>query len=237
MRNLKAIYFKEIKSYFNSPMAYIFLVIFTVINGYFFTRTFFLFDQSDMRSLFNIIPLVYIFFIPAVTMGLIAREKNMGTMEVISTLPLKDMDFVLGKFLSALSLIIIGLFITLIHFFTLTQVGTNIDYGAIFTGYLGLALVGAVYSSVGTFASSVTDNQVVAFIIGIFIVIIFFLMDKMLMFVPISLAGIIQFLSVDYHLSNISRGVIDSRNLIYFSSVVGFFLFMTVRVLEIRKWR
>ena len=237
MRNLKAIYFKEIKSYFNSPMAYIFLVIFTVINGYFFTRTFFLFDQSDMRSLFNIIPLVYIFFIPAVTMGLIAREKNMGTMEVISTLPLKDMDFVLGKFLSALSLIIIGLFITLIHFFTLTQVGTNIDYGAIFTGYLGLALVGAVYSSVGTFASSVTDNQVVAFIIGIFIVIIFFLMDKMLMFVPVSLAGIIQFLSVDYHLSNISRGVIDSRNIIYFSSVVGFFLFMTVRVLEIRKWR
>ncbi|SVB80543.1 uncharacterized protein METZ01_LOCUS233397 [marine metagenome] len=228
---------KEMKSYFNSPMAYIFLIIFAVINGYFFTRTFFLFNQSDMRSLFNIIPLVYIFFIPAVTMSLIAKEKNLGTMEVMSTLPLKDMDFVLGKFLAALSLIVIGLFITLIHFFTLTQVGTNIDYGAIFTGYLGLALAGAVYSSVGTFASSVTDNQVVAFIIGIFIVIIFFLMDKMLMFVPMSLTSLIQFLSVDYHLSNISRGVIDSRNLIYFSSVVGFFLFMTVRVLEIRKWR
>ena len=237
MRNLKAIYMKEMKSYFNSPMAYIFLVIFSVINGYFFTRTFFLFNQSDMRSLFNIIPLVYIFFIPAVTMSLIAREKNLGTMEVISTLPLKDMDFVLGKFLSALSLIVIGLLITLIHFFTLTQVGTNVDYGAVFTGYLGLALAGAVYSSVGTFASSLTDNQVVAFIIGIFIVIIFFLMDKMLMFVPVSLTGLIQFLSVDYHLSNISRGVIDSRNLIYFSSVVGFFLFMTVRVLEIRRWR
>ena len=228
MRNMKAIYMKEMKSYFNSPMAYIFLIIFAVINGYFFTRTFFLFNQSDMRSLFNIIPLVYIFFIPAVTMSLIAKEKNLGTMEVMSTLPLKDMDFVLGKFLAALSLIVIGLFITLIHFFTLTQVGTNIDYGAIFTGYLGLALAGAVYSSVGTFASSVTDNQVVAFIIGIFIVIIFFLMDKMLMFVPMSLTGLIQFLSVDYHLSNISRGVIDSRNLIYFSSVVGFFLFMTI---------
>jgi len=236
MRNLKAIYMKEMKSYFNSPMAYIFLVIFAVINGYFFTRTFFLFNQSDMRSLFNIIPLVYIFFIPAVTMSLIAREKNLGTMEVMSTLPLKDMDFVLGKFLSALSLIVIGLLVTLIHFLTLAQVGTNIDYGAVFTGYLGLALAGAVYSSVGTFASSLTDNQVVAFIIGIFIVIIFFLMDKMLMFVPLSLTGLIQFLSVDYHLSNISRGVIDSRNLIYFSSVVGFFLFMTVRVLEIRRW-
>ena len=237
MRNLKAIYFKEMKSYFNSPMAYIFLVIFVVINGYFFTRTFFLFNQSDMRSLFNIIPLVYLFFIPAVTMSLIAREKNLGTMELMSTLPLKNLDFVVGKFLAALSLIIVGLLFTLVHFFTLTQVGTNIDYGAVFTGYLGLVLAGAVYSSVGTFASSVTDNQVVAFIIGIFIVIIFFLMDKMLMFVPVSLAGIIQYLSVDYHLSNISRGVIDSRNLIYFASVVGFFLFMTIRVLEIRKWR
>ena len=237
MRNLKAIYFKEMRSYFNSPMAYIFLVIFTIINGYFFTRTFFLFNQSDMRSLFNIIPLVYLFFIPAITMSLIAREKNLGTMEIISTLPLKNLDFVAGKFLAALSLVLVGLLLTLVHFFTLIQVGTNIDYGAVFTGYLGLALAGAVYSSVGTFASSITDNQVVAFIIGIFIVIIFFLMDKMLMFVPVSLTGIIQYLSVDYHLSNISRGVIDSRNLIYFASVVSFFLFMTVRVLEIRKWR
>ena len=96
MRNLKAIYLKEMKSYFNSPMAYIFLVIFAIIIGYFFTRTFFLFNQSDMRSLFNIVPLIYIFFIPAVTMSLIAREKNLGTMEVISTLPLKDIDFVLS---------------------------------------------------------------------------------------------------------------------------------------------
>ena len=174
MRNLKTVYFKEMKSYLNSPMAYIFLVIFAVINGYFFTQTFFLFNQSDMRSLFNIIPLVYLFFIPAVTMSLIAREKILGTMEVISTLPLKDMDFVLGKFLAAFSLVLTGLLVTLIHFFTLAQVGTNVDYGAVFTGYLGLALVGAVYSSVGTFASSVTDNQVVAFIIGIFIVLVFF---------------------------------------------------------------
>ena len=237
MRNLIIVYLKEMKSYFNSPMAYIFLVIFAIINGYFFTRTFFLFDQSDMRSLFNIIPLVYLFFIPAVTMSLIAREKNLGTMEVISTLPLKDIDFVAGKFLAAFSLVVTGLLVTLIHFFTLMQVGTNVDYGAVFTGYLGLALAGAVYSSVGTFASSITDNQVVAFIIGIFIVLVFFLMDKMLMFVPVYLTGIIQYLSVDYHLSNISRGVIDSRNLIYFASVVGFFLFMTVRILEIRKWR
>ena len=237
MHNIKAVYFKEMKAYFNSPMAYIFLVVFAIITGYFFTRTFFLFNQSDMRSLFNIIPLVYLFFIPAITMGLIAREKNIGTMEVISTLPLNDFDFVIGKFLSAFSLVMAGLLITLVHFFTLTYVGTNIDIGAVFTGYLGLALVGAVYSAVGIFASSITDNQVVAFIIGIFIVLIFFLLDKMLIFIPMSLTELIQYLSVDYHLSNISRGVIDTRNLIYFISVTGFFLFMTIRVLEIRRWK
>tara|TARA_Y100000590_G_C15723753_1_gene1014416 strand:+ start:1238 stop:1951 length:714 start_codon:yes stop_codon:yes gene_type:complete len=237
MFNLKTIYLKELKSYFNSPMAYIFLVIFALINGYFFTRTFFLFNQSDMRSLFNIIPLVYLFFIPAITMSLIAREKNLGTMEVISTLPLKEIEFVVGKFLAAFTLVLTGLIVTLIHFITLSQVGTNVDYGAVFTGYLGLALAGALYSSIGTFASSVTDNQVISFIIGIFIVLVFFLLDKMLMFVPISIAGLIQYLSVDYHLSNISRGVIDSRNLIYFGSVIVFFLFITIQVLNIRKWR
>ena len=231
------IFKKELKSYFNSPMAYIFLVVFAIVNGYFFTNTFFLFNQSNMRALFNIVPLVYLFFIPAITMSLIAREKNIGTMEVISTLPIKDSDFVIGKFLSSLTLIIMGLAFTCIHLFTLINVGTNVDFGAVFTGYLGLMMVGAVYAAVGTFASSVTDNQVIAFIIAVFIVLVFFLMDKMLYFVPASVAGLIQYISVDYHLSNISRGVIDSRNIIYFASVIGFFLFMTVRVLEIRKWR
>ena len=237
LTNINIIFKKELKSYFNSPMAYIFLVVFAIVTGYFFTNTFFLFNQSNMRALFNIVPLVYLFFIPAITMGLIAREKNIGTMEVISTLPIKDVEFVVGKFMSALSLIALGLAFTLIHFFTLMNVGTNIDYGAVFTGYLGLLMLGAVYASVGTFASSVTDNQVIAFIMSVFIVLVFFLMDKMLYFMPVSIAGLIQYISVDYHLSNISRGVIDSRNIIYFASLIGFFLFTTVRVLEIRKWR
>lgn len=237
LTNINIIFKKELKSYFNTPMAYIFLVVFAIVTGYFFTNTFFLFNQSNMRALFNIVPLVYLFFIPAITMGLIAREKNIGTMEVISTLPIKDVEFVVGKFLSALSLIALGLAFTLIHFFTLMNVGTNIDYGGVFTGYLGLLMLGAVYASVGTFASSVTDNQVIAFIISVFIVLVFFLMDKMLHFMPVSIAGLIQYISVDYHLSNISRGVIDSRNIIYFASLIGLFLFTTVRVLEIRKWR
>ena len=236
MKNIKHIYLKELKSYFNGPMAYIFLVIFSLVNGYFFSNTFFIFGQSDMRALFQIIPLVYLFFIPAITMGIISKEKNIGTMEVMCTLPIKDYELVIGKYLSILSLLFVGLLLTGVMLFNLIAVGTNIDYGAIFTGYIGLFLAGSVYASMGIFASSLTDNQVVGFIIAIFFVLIFFLIDKLLIFMPNAIAGTMQYLSIDYHLSNISRGVIDSRNLIYFFSMIGLFLLLTVESLSSRKW-
>lgn len=236
MHNIMTIYKKELRSFFTSPMAYIFLVVFSLVNGYFFTNTFFLYNQSDMRALFGIVPLVYLFFIPAVSMGLISREKSLGTIEIISTLPVRERDIVLGKYLAGFTLILVALLTTAVHYITLYDVGTTVDHGAVFTGYLGLALLGGVYTSVGIFASSLTENQVIAFIVGIAIVLAFFLMDKLLFFVPASMAGIIQYLSTEFHLSNISRGVIDTRNLIYFGSVIGFFLSMTTRVLESRKW-
>ena len=237
MQNIKHIYLKELRSYFNGPMAYIFLIIFSLVNGYFFSNTFFIFGQSDMRALFQIVPLVYLFFIPAITMGIKSKEKNVGTMEVICTLPIKDFELVIGKYLSILSLLLVGLLLTSIMFFNLVAVGTNIDYGAVFTGYLGLFLAGSVYASMGIFASSLTDNQVVGFIIAIFFVLIFFLIDKLLIFMPNLIAGTIQYLSIDYHLSNISRGVIDSRNLIYFFSMIGMFLLLTIESLSSRKWK
>jgi len=237
MHNIKAVYQRELKTIFNSPMGYIFLVIFVLLSGYFFTSTFFLINQSDMRALFGVVPLVFLFFIPAVTMGLIAKERNLGTIEVISTLPIKESEFVVGKYLAGLSLILIGLAFTLVHFFTLINVGTNIDYGAVLCGYFGLALLGAFYAAIGIFSSSISDNQVVSFIVGIAIVISFFLMDKMLIFMPTGITGILQYLSVDYHLNNISRGVIDSRNLIYFGTMIWLFLAMAVRIIEMRKWR
>ena len=236
MYNILTIYKKELRSFFTSPMAYVFLVVFALVNGYFFTNTFFLYNQSDMRSLFGIVPLVYLFFIPAVSMGLISREKSLGTLEIITTLPVRERDIVIGKYLAGFTLIIVALFTTIFHYLTLYQVGTTIDHGAVFTGYLGLALLGGVYTAIGVFASSLTENQVIAFIVGIAIVLVFFLMDKLLMFVPASLAGIVQYMSTEFHLSNIARGVIDTRNLVYFGSVIGFFLFMTTRVLEARKW-
>ena len=237
MFNIRIILRREIQSFFNSPMAYIFLVIFAIVSGYFFTNTFFLFGQSDLRVLFDMIPLVYLFFIPAVSMGLIARENNIGTMETISTMPLSTYEFVIGKFLAGFCLIMLGLLATSIHFITLVFVGTNIDYGAIFSGYLGLALMGATFTSIGIYASSVTENQVVAFIIGVFLVLVFYMLDKTLVFAPQSIVGIIQFLAVDYHLSNISRGVIDSRNIIYFLSMIGFFIYLTIQTLVVRRWK
>ena len=236
MRSIIIIFKKELHSFFASPMAYIFLVVFALVNGYFFTNTFFLYDQSDMRALFSIVPLVYLFFIPAVSMGVISREKGLGTIEILATLPIRDLDLVLGKYLAVFTLILVGLLTSSIHYITQTFVGTNIDHGAIFSGYLGLALMGGVYAAIGIFSSSLTDNQVVAFIIGIAIVMVFFLMDQLLVFVPSSMAGIVQYLSTGFHLSNISRGVIDTRNLIYFFSMISFFLFLTTHNVESRKW-
>ena len=238
MNNIKHIFKKEVSSYFNSPMAYIFLVIFAIVTSFFFTNIFFKINQSDLRTLFNIIPLVYLFFIPAICMGLIAKEKNTGTMEVLTTLPITDKELVIGKFLSALFLIFVGLLFTFVQLYTLIQTGTDIDYGAIFTGYLGLFFLGAVYSSIGIFSSSISNDQIVAFIIGVFLVLIFYLMDKtILIFTPTFMASFVQYMAVDYHITNISRGVIDSRNIIYFLSIISFFLFMTIRLLESRKWK
>ena len=170
-------------------------------------------------------------------MGLIAREKSAGTMELLVTLPLEDWEVVVGKYLAAVALIGVGLLYTLFHFFTLAIVGTNIDLGAIFTGYIGLLLVGGVYTAAGTFCSAVTSNQITAFILGFLIVFAFFMMDNFLYFIPDFMAGTVQYISIEYHLSNISRGVIDSRNLVYFITVIAVFLILAVRVLEMRKWR
>ena len=236
-RHVGLIFRKEMAAYFNSPVAYITLVVFLLIGGWFFSSSFFLINESDLRVLFAIIPIIYLFFIPAVSMGLIAREKNTVTMEMLVTCPLEDWEVVVGKYLAAVALIGVGLLFTLFHLLTLALVATNLDPGAIFAGYLGLLLVGGVYAAAGIFCSAVTSNQITAFILSFLIVFVFFILDKMLLFAPTFLAALLQYLSIDYHLSNISRGVIDSRNLIYFGSAIGLFLMLAVKVLEMRKWR
>ena len=236
-RHVNVIFRKEMAAYFNSTVAYITLVVFLLIGGWLFASSFFLVGESDLRGLFSNIPMIYLFFIPAVSMGLIAREKSAGTMELLVTLPLDDWEVVVGKYLAAVALIGVGLLFSLFHFVTIVLVGTNVDVGAVFTGYLGLLLVGGVFAAASIFCSSVTSNQITAFILAFLIVFVLFMLGKVLFFVPGFLAAPLQYLSIDYHLANISRGVIDSRNIVYFGTVIALFLILAIRVLEMREWR
>lgn len=228
---------KEFNGYFNSPSAYIILVAFLLISGWFFVSPLFINNSAELRSLFNIVPILYIFFIPAITMGLIAKEKNTGTIELLTTFPIKDSEIILGKFWASLSLILTGLLFTLIYLITIVILGKNVDFGAIFCGYLGLIFLGAVYSSIGLFASSLTNNQIVAFIISFFIIFFLFILQYTLLLIPSYIVGLFQYLSIGYHFSNIARGVIDTRNIIYFLSLIVLFLKLSIIALRNRKWK
>ncbi|MEA1971961.1 MAG: ABC transporter permease [Candidatus Cloacimonadota bacterium] len=237
MTNSLLIAKKEIKSYFTSPAAYIALFVFLIIASWFFSNPMFLIGSATLRTLFNIIPIVYIFFIPAITMSLISKEKNTGTIEVLTTFPISDSEIVWGKFLGSLTIIVAGLAFTLVHLFTIMLIGENLDFGAILGGYLGLLLMGAAYSAIGIFASSLTDNQIIAFIIGLLIVFILFIVQSTLMYLPSSIANFFRFISSGYHFSNMMKGIIDSRDLIYFGSVILIFLKLSIVKMESRKWK
>ena len=227
---------KELKGYFDSPIAYIVITIFLLISGWFFFSDLFLVNQASLRNLFSIVPFIFMFFVPAVTMRLISEEKRSGTIELLLTLPVRDHEIILGKFLAGMILISVSVILTLVYTLTLSGLG-DLDAGSVVAGYLGLIFLGATYVSVGVFTSSLTQNQVVAFITSFLIIFILFMLNKVLIFVPSFLASFFEYLSVDYHFSNISRGVIDSRDLIYYLSIIFLFLFLSVRALESRKWR
>ncbi len=234
MGNIFAIYKREMKSYFNSPVAYIIITVFLLISGWFFQAGLFLVNEASVRNVMSIIPLIFIFFIPAITMRTISEEKKSGTIELILTLPLKESELVLGKFLASLSLLFIALVFTLAYVLTVSLLG-NPDEGSVIGGYIGLLLMGSVYLSFGIFASSLTENQIVAFIVGISIILVFFLLDKILVFMPLSIAGFLEYLSVDFHYNNILRGVIDSRDVIYYLSLIIFSLTLASQSLASRK--
>lgn len=237
LKNVNIIAKKELKNYFNSAAAYIVLVVFLLLSGWFFASPLFVNNQAELRSLFNIIPIIYLFFIPAVTMGLIAREKSSGTIETLTTLPINDNEIILGKFFASLRFIGIGLLFTLVHLLTIVVLGKNIDYGSIFCGYIGLILLSGVYSSIGIFTSSLSDNQIISFIISFLIVFFLFILEYSLFFIPSSLVGFFQYLSIGYHFSNLTRGVVDTRNIVYFISLIVIFLKLAVSVMESRKWK
>ena len=238
MNNVYAVFKKEFRSYFNSPIAYIFITAFLVFSGWLFFRGFFLIGQATMRPFFSILPWEFLFFVPAVTMRLWAEEKKMGTMELLMTLPLNDWEIVIGKFLAAFLFLAITVLLTFTFPLTLYYLGQP-DLGPILGGYIGALLMGAAYLSIGLFISSLTENQIVAFILSVFACFGLFIIGEpiVLTALPGWLAGIFSFLGLGAHFQSIGRGVIDSRDIIYYLSVIIFFLFLNTRFVESRKWR
>ncbi len=219
-----AILKKELKSYFNSPVAYIILVVFLGLGGWFFAQNLFIVGQANISGFIHIVPVLFLLLIPGLCMRLVAEERARGTIEVLSTLPLKDYEIVVGKWLAAFVLLLLGLCATLIYPATITILGKP-DFGVVFCSYLGITLLALLYTSIGIFASSITSSQIVAFVIGIFICFLFFIIGKVLTVLPIPLVSVFNYLSVDHHLNSIIRGVIDSRDLIFFFSLTFLFVF------------
>jgi ABC-2 type transport system permease protein len=236
---------KEINSFFNSLVAYMVIVVFLVGIGliaWVFPQTSILdYGFANLDPLFNTAPYVFMFLIPAITMRTFAEEKKGGTMELLLTRPLSDLQIILGKYFACLVLVLFALFPTLLYYFTVYNLGTpvgNIDTAAVVGSYIGLVFLGAVFTSIGVFASSITDNQIVAFILAVFLC--FFLYDGIASLASInvwsSYSYIISQWGIDFHYASVSKGLVDTVNLAYFLSLIVVMIYLTRLVLESRKW-
>ncbi len=218
MKQVIHIFGKEFRTYFVSPIAYIVISIFLLVTGWFFFMTFFLFDQADLRNFFGLLPITFSFVVPAITMRLFSEELNVGSYEILLTMPVTFRQVVLGKFLASLVFVAAMLVPTLAYPISVAFLG-ELDWGPVMGGYIGALLLGASFSAIGLFASSLTRNQIIAFITGMAICFSLTLIDKMLFFLPQVLLGFLQYLGADFHFRNISKGILDSRDILYFLSV------------------
>jgi ABC-2 type transport system permease protein len=240
------LFLKEINDFLNSLIGYIVMVVFLLMTGLFlwvFPLEFNILDfgYASLDGLFVIAPFVFLFLIPAITMRSFADEKKTGTLELLMTQPLKDIQVILAKYFAGVVLVIISLLPTLVYYFSVYQLGMppgNLDSGSIWGSYTGLFFLGASFVAVGIFSSSLTDNQIVSFILAV--VICFFLymgFEFIYTFLVSGKAGlVIQSLGLNAHYISMSRGVIDTRDLIYFISVTAIFILLTKVSLETRKW-
>lgn len=238
MRNVVTIAAKELRSYFNSTIAYVFMVLFLVLNTAFFfeLQKFFVVNQATLRDFFGLAPIIMLFFVPAVSMRMWAEERKLGTLETLLTLPLKDWEVVIGKFLAGFVFLLITLALTFPLPVMVAALG-HPDLGAIICGYIGLAFLGAAYLAIGLWVSSLTENQIVAFITAFVLCLALFMIgiDIILTAVPRAFVPFFKSLSLGSHFSSIERGVIDSRDILYYLSIIGFFLFLNVRSVEARR--
>ncbi len=236
MQNVIAIFQRELASYFDSPLAYIVIPVFLGLVGGFslFFQDVLSSGIASMRTVFFWSAVSYLLLIPAVTMRLFAEEKRTGSIELLVTMPVTEPQMVLGKYLAALTLMTIALALTFTWPVTLYAFGTP-DVGPLIGGYLGLFLLGAAFTAVGTAASALTSNQVVSFLVALLGCLVPFVSGYALARVPAPLLPLVQYLSTEYHFENLARGVVDSRNIIFYLSVVGLFLHVAVFALERRR--
>lgn len=228
------IFKKEIRDYFISPIGYIVICIFLLVTGWFFFATFFIYSEANLRSFFNLLPLTFALVIPAVTMRLFAEELHTGSYEMLLTLPVRLNDVIIGKFLAGAAFAAIMLVPTLAYALSITFIG-DLDWGPVVGGYLGAVLLGAAFSAVGVFASALTRNQIVACIVGMIICFTLTLFDRMVFFFPSQIVEAFTYLAASYHFQNISRGVIDSRDLLYFASVIFVSLYGANLVMQTKR--
>lgn len=223
MRQIGIVVIRELQSTFDSLMAYIMIVAFLGFSGFFtwlYGSDVFFTGQASLQSFFSIAYWTLFFFIPALTMKLVAEEKKTGTLEMLLTKPVTDWQILWGKFLATLLLIIIALALTLPFYVTVSNLG-KADHGAIITGYLALILMSATYISIGIFTSSLTNNQIVAFLLALLIGIFFHIIFGLLAGNLSGIAGaVFQYLSLSTHFDSMSRGVIDSKDLVFFGSII-----------------
>lgn len=222
---------RELATYFTNPISYIVTGLFLIITGIMFFTTFFLQNRANMRNFFSLLPILFSFFIPALTMRLYSEEKKSGSIETLMTLPVTELQVVTGKFLAAFISSAIMLAPTLLYLVSILFFGKP-DIGPIIGGYIGAIFLCAAFSAIGVFASSVTKNQLTAFFVAFMICIVLTMIDAFLIFLPAPIVSLLQFISANEHFTSISRGIIDTRDLIYFISLTALFFCLTVKTQE-----
>jgi len=237
MRNVLAVARRELRAYFDSPVAYIVLVSFLLVAGWMYFSTLFLADRADMRSFFTPSPfspaMLIVILAPAMTMRLIAEERKSGTIELLLTMPIRDSEIVVGKFLAALALMAVGLALTIAYPITVASLG-DLDWGPVIGGYVGLVLFSAALLSIGLLCSALTENQIVAFIVAFLISAVLYYVYWLQFFVPSFLAPVVEFVSLSFHLDNLARGVIDSRDVIFYLSLTASALLLATQAVARR---
>jgi ABC-2 type transport system permease protein len=240
MRNIWIIFKKEFASYFNSPIAYISIIAFILLTMFFvfFMQAFFVVKQAAMSGFFRILPFLLVPFAPAITMRLWAEEKKSGTIEILMTFPVRDIEVILGKFLAAFAFLSLMILLTFTLVVTVSVLGSP-DPGPIIGGYVGAILLGAAYLAIGTWISSLTENQIVAFLVTLVLIafLVFTGWSSVLTMMPGFLSELVRFVSLSTHFEYISMGCIRLSDVVYYLSTIFFFLFLTMLSVQSRKWK